>query len=277
MAGDTEVSRLSELERLLAAAAVVVDASTDVDEAVAALLDAGSGSLGGARPKAPVIDGTDLCIAKFPHTDDRWDVMRWEALTLELASACGLVVPPSRIEFVGSQPVLLVQRFDRRGSERVPYCSAQSLAESSWSADYLELAEAIADHGSDVAADLVELWRRIAFSIVVNNTDDHPRNHGFLRDRGGWKLSPLFDVNPNPNPAAVRATSLAGETSAEGCQRALFAVADRFGLSEEDARRHWNDLVEAIGRWGDLATAARIRAEERDQFAGVLDRWTALA
>lgn len=275
LAEATEVPQLLELARLLEAATTVAGGAADADEAVAALLDAGSGSLGGARPKASISDGPALLIAKFPHPDDRWDVMRWESVTLELAQACGLTVPRHRLEVVGLHAVLLVQRFDRRERHRVPYLSARSLTGGdAGAADYLELAEAITDHGSDVDADLRELWQRIAFSILVNNTDDHLRNHGFLRDRGGWKLSPLFDVNPNPNPSAARVTSLGGETSTDGCHRGLFALADRFGLDDRDARQRWAEMAGTVRRWRGVATAAGIPAEDQGQFAETFDRWT---
>ena len=269
-----EVPRLIDLEQLIDAATAVADGRTDTDTAVELLLDAGSGSLGGARPKASVIDDGTLFIAKFAHPEDRWDVMRWESVTLELAGACGLSVPPHRLELIGTAPVVMVQRFDRRDGNRVPFLSGRSLAGSGdGGGDYLELVEAITNHGSDVDADLVELWRRVAFSILVNNTDDHLRNHGFLRARGGWKLSPLFDVNPNANPRASRVTSIAGETSPTRCPHALFAVSGRFGLEQSEADQHWAELVEVVGRWRDLATEAGIAQDEHDRFAPVLDRW----
>lgn len=273
LAADGAVPPVIELGRLLAAASAVAS-GTDADAAVSELLDAGSGSLGGARPKASVVDGGGLSIAKFPHPDDRWDVMRWEAVALDLAEACGLRVPDRRIELVGTVAVLLVRRFDRDGGARVPYLSAQSLVRAeTGSGDYLEIVEAMADHGSDVAIDLAELWRRIAFSIVLNNTDDHLRNHGFLRARGGWTLSPLFDVNPTPDPSARRATSIRGETSSERSRAALFGSIDDFWLSEADAQRHWREIVDAVSGWRSVAERHGLPAEEVARFAVVLDRW----
>lgn len=273
LADGTEVPRLVELDQLLAHATAVAEGRTGADAAVDALLDAGTGSLGGARPKASVIDGGDLAIAKFPHPDDRWDVMRWEAVALDLARSCGLDVPDHRLEEVGSQPVLLVRRFDRRGSERIPFLSARSLVGASGVVgDYLEIAEAIADHGSDVERDLIELWRRIALSIALNNTDDHLQNHGFLRSGGGWKLSPLFDVNPNPDPRASRVTSIAGETAPARCLPALVGAADRFGLTAAAAERLWEEVVDGVRRWRDAAAVLGIAGEACDRFAAALDR-----
>ena len=181
LAEGAAVPQLPDLERLLEAARQVAEGG-DADVAVATLLDAGSGSLGGARPKASVIAESTLHIAKFPHPDDRWDVIRWEAVALDLAAECGLRTPAHDLIEVGDNPVLLVQRFDRDANHRIPYLSAKSLigARRGDSNDYLELVEGLTERGSDVNADLVELWRRIAFSIAVNNVDDHMRNHALL-------------------------------------------------------------------------------------------------
>lgn len=268
-----DVPRLIELERLLDASRAAE--AHDADEAVAALLDAGSGSLGGARPKASVSDGDTLHVAKFPQADDRWDVIRWEAVALNLAAACGLSVPAHRLVEVGGRPVLLVERFDRRDGGRVPYLSAQTLVgrRPGQGADYLELAEAIAEHGSVVADDLVELWRRIAFSLAVNNVDDHLRNHGLLRAAGGWTLSPVFDVNPDSRLTAPRVTPIAGSASSEAGVEALLANAARFGLDDDTADRHWELVCTAVADWRAAADVAGVPASEQDQFAPVLDRW----
>jgi serine/threonine-protein kinase HipA len=191
-----EVPQLLELEPLLDAANQVVE-DPSAEASVETLLAAGSGSLGGARPKASVREGTVLHLAKFPHADDAWDVIRWEAVALDLAADCRLRTPAHRLTEVADQPVLIIERFDRDGTNRVPFLSARSLVGGRPEAnhDYLEIVEALMEHGSDVRADLVELWRRIAFSILINNVDDHLRNHAVLRASGGWTLSPLFDVN----------------------------------------------------------------------------------
>lgn len=277
LAEGSDVPRLLELETLLEATRQVAEGA-DADDAVATLLAAGSGSLGGARPKASVSDGTTLYIAKFPHHDDPWDVMRWEAVALDLAAECGLRTPAHRLIEVGRDPVLLVERFDRDGSGRIPYLSARSLigARDGGSCDYLELVDALTEHGSDVGADLVELWRRIAFSIVINNIDDHMRNHAVLRAPGGWTLSPIFDVNPDRRPAAPRVTSVAGATAAEECLQALLGTADRFGLEPSAANQLWRDLLEIITQWRTFASRNEISNAAQDEFAPALDRWSAM-
>ncbi len=274
LAESGDVPRLLELGRLLEAARQVADGE-DTADAVATLLAAGSGSLGGARPKASVVDGGTLHIAKFPHRDDRWDVMRWEATALDLAAACGLRTPTHRLIHVGTDPVLLVERFDRAGEHRIPYLSARSLigARHGGTHDYLEIVDGITEHGSAVRADLVELWRRIAFSVAINSTDDHLRNHAVLHGHGGWTLSPIFDVNPDPNPGAERVTSIAGATGAEECLQALFEASSSFGLEPAAAEQLWRDILETTAQWRPVASRHGISGGAQDELAPVLDRW----
>lgn len=276
LAESTDIPRLLELEALLQATREVTEGGR-ADDAVAMLLAAGSGSLGGARPKASVADGTSLHIAKFPHREDRWDVIRWEGVALDLAAECGFRTPAHRLIEVGSEPVLLVERFDRHGTSRIPFLSARSLigASDTGARDYLELVDGLTEHGADVAADLVELWRRIAFSIAINNTDDHMRNHAVLHTAGGWTLSPIFDVNPDPRPASRRVTSLAGATASEECHRALFANCANFGLEMAEAKRLWRDLLDVVTGWRSFASRNGITDAARQEFAPALDRWSA--
>ena len=275
LADGVAVPPLLQLGTLLEATRRVVESSGGVDDAVRTLLDAGSGSLGGARPKASVTDGERLFVAKFPHPDDQWDVMRWEVVALDLAERCGLTAPPRDALTIDDATVLLVERFDRHGEERVPFLSARSLigARDDAGRDYLELVEAISEHGSAVRADLEELWKRIAFSIVLNNTDDHMRNHAVLRRRNGWTLSPIFDVNPDPRPAAERSTGIGGAVVATDSRQALFATADRFGLTASQAERHWRTIVDGISDWRGAAVARGAPDHEVERFAPVLDRW----
>lgn len=269
------VPRLVRLGALHEATRAVSDGD-DADAAVSMLLDAGSGSLGGARPKASVTDGNVLYVAKFPRSDDPWDVMRWEAVALDLADRCGLRTPRHDLVEVGDVPVLLVERFDRDGDHRIPYLSARSLigARDDASRDYLEFVDAVTEHGSDVNADLDELWRRIAFSIALNNVDDHMRNHAVLRARGGWTLSPVFDVNPDARENAPSATSIGGSTSPTARLDALLATADRFGLESREAEQRWRAILNCTSSWRAVAAARGIPPDEQDQFSGVFDRWS---
>ncbi len=273
-----DVPKLIHLPKLLNAADLVArDASLDDMAAVKALLDAGSGSLGGARPKASVVNDGRLLIAKFPHPHDEWNVMAWEKTALDLAEMCGFPTPSRRLVDVAGRHVLLLGRFDRTDRSRVPYISAMTLVDGrdGQEHDYLDVAEALADHGSNVAADLEQLWRRIAFTIAINNIDDHLRNHGFLHTRGGWTLSPIFDINPHPNASTARATSVNFRQSADRNdeQHNLLAVAPHFGLRPDAAEAAHDAITEVVRtQWRAVARANGVTEAELGCFAEVLDR-----
>lgn len=263
----TEVPKLIELPRLLRAA----DAASQDDDfaAIKALLDAGTGSLGGARPKASARDGEQLLIAKFPHPNDEWDVMAWEKTALDLAERAGITVPRTRLTRIDERSVLLLDRFDRRADGRVPYLSAMTLlsAQDGESHDYVEVAEALPEVSAATRADLNELWRRIAFSVLVNNTDDHLRNHGFLHGKGGWRLSPAFDVNPTPDTGTARQTGVGGAYQREEALDALRQYAKQFDLTPVRAGEILAEISTAVSGWREVASGHRVDAKEIDLFA----------
>lgn len=163
-------------------------------------------SLGGARPKANIEapDGS-LWIAKFPSKNDEWNIGAWEKVTHDLAKMCGLDVPESKLEtFSKLGSTFLVKRFDRDGKKRIHFSSAMTMlgktdgAGAEDGAGYLDIVNFIKAYGSSPKKDLLELWKRIVFNMAVSNTDDHFRNHGFILTNTGWRLSPLYDVNPTP-------------------------------------------------------------------------------
>jgi serine/threonine-protein kinase HipA len=200
------VPPITSIAELQAAAIAITDGKTrDLNKIKAwlmALMAPGS-SLGGAQPKANVLDQDNtLWIAKFPSSDDVHDFGLWEKLLHDLARDCGIDVPESRIMKVGSKHhTFLVKRFDRNGSERRFFASAMTMLGRTEGDDasYLELAEFISANCGDgnVTTDLEELFTRVAFNVAVANRDDHLRNHGFMRSSGGWHLSPAFDMNPS--------------------------------------------------------------------------------
>jgi serine/threonine-protein kinase HipA len=206
-----QVPPLIELRALLAASdRVAVDEDTEDD---LRLLVAPGSSLGGARPKASVRDHDNgLLIAKFPHPGDEVNQPAWEALALRLASAAGINASKGRLETVADRSVLLLHRFDRAEIRRIPFLSAMSLlgASDNESHSYLEIADALRQCSAAPGEDLVELWRRIVFSILISNVDDHLRNHGLLWEGpAGWRLAPAYDLNPTPTDIRPRVLSLA--------------------------------------------------------------------
>ena len=270
----TTVPKLVALPTLLAAADAVSRDDSGAFAAVKTLLDAGTASLGGARPKAAVTDGARLCIAKFPHPHDEWDVMAWEKTVLDLAAAAGIAVPNSRLIRVDGRSVLLVERFDRAGERRVGYMSAMTLlgASDGEAHDYVEIAEALAELSADPGIDLGELFRRIALSVIVHNTDDHLRNHGLLRVRAGWRLSPVFDVNPNPHLSASRVTSIGGADDPANEWAALREVSGIFGLTRGEADSVIDRVRQAVAPWRSVARQHGVPATEIARFAPVFDR-----
>lgn len=183
------MSSLAELEY----AALQVEASDSDDSDylkwLYMLMSPGS-SLGGARPKASVMDDADhLWIAKFPSRHDGYDIAAWEFLTYQLALSAGIDMAPCRIEKLNSHHhTFLTQRFDRIDTSRLHFTSALTQLgyyDGEYDASYLELAQFLTDHGSNTKKDLAQLWRRIVFNIAVSNVDDHLRNHGFIYHKGG--------------------------------------------------------------------------------------------
>jgi len=268
-----DVPKLIALPALLHAANAVARDDPDNLDAIKTLLDAGTGSLGGARPKASVRDDERLLIAKFPHHGDAWSVIAWEKTALDLAESAGITVPGRRLVGIDGSPVLLLDRFDREGARRVGYISAMTLleAQDGQSRDYTEIAEVLPEHSSAAVADLRQLWRRIAFSIAIHNTDDHLRNHGFLRHGSGWRLAPAFDVNPNPELAAHRVTTVGGATGPADEVNALLLYAESFGLTDNRARTVLREVAKAAEDWEPVARRNGITQAEIARFAPTLN------
>ncbi len=274
------VPDLIVLPRLLNASAEL-ERDEPTSEDLHLLLHGGS-SLGGARPKAHVLDAHGhLGIAKFPAPKiDEWDVIRWEAVALELAEAGGIHVPERELHVVEDRPVLVVRRFDRDAGGRVGYLSAMSMLQAGdgEQASYLEIAEAIEERSPAVNADLHELWRRIVFTILISNTDDHLRNHGFLRkSTAGWSLSPAFDLNPNPEGAAKQLATAIDERNAEASLTTALNVAGLFRLSGGQARQIVDELCTATGRWQEVARAMGIATPELQRLAPAFEHEQRLA
>ncbi len=217
-------------------------------------------SLGGARPKATVIDTKgELWIAKFPSKHDENDSGAWEKVVHDLAEMCGLEKPESKLEkFSKNGSTFLVKRFDREGERRIHFASAMTLlgrrdgdsAEEGIS--YLDIASFIRSYGASPKEDLVELWKRIVFNMAVNNTDDHLRNHGFVLAKNGWKLSPLFDVNPVPYGNELSLNVDENDNRVD--INLAISVSERFGITELNAKKISEEMIKIIrANWKELA------------------------
>lgn len=266
----TEVPKFLRLPELMRAADLVARDDDSDASAVKILLDAGSNTLGGARPKASVVaDDGRLCIAKFPHHTDRWDVMAWEKTALDLAERAGVEVPRRRLVHLDGSTVLVLERFDRTGRQRVGYMSAMTLVQGQdgdKNRDYVELAAELSEASAAADADLAALWRRVAVSVAIHNTDDHFRNHGLLRGKDGWRLSPAFDINPNPDINAERSTSIGGAAARADELEGLILNADDFGLGRDEAAAVLTQVSEATRHWRGVALANGILEGQQKRF-----------
>lgn len=234
-------------------------------------------SLGGARPKATIRDADDrLLIAKFPKRDDDWPIPIWEAVLLQLAGEAGLDVPPWRLEDIAGKPVLLATRFDRRSDgSRIPFLSAMTAldaADHGPQRSYLEIVDAIRLMGLKPDADIEALWQRIAFNILVSNTDDHLRNHAFLHDGGGWRLSPVYDLNPCPVDVKPRVHALAiDEADATSSLETALEVAALFGIKAARARTLAAEIGAVTVRWREAAKALGLSAAQIDRMESAFE------
>ena len=223
------------------------------------LLKPGS-SLGGARPKATVVDTCgQLWIAKFPSKNDENNTGAWEKVASDLARLCELNVPESKIEkFSKYGSTFLVKRFDRDKDKRIHYASAMTLLKKTDGASaadgtgYLDIASFIRANGSNPKDDLFELWKRIVFNMSISNTDDHLRNHAFIYSKNGWRLSPLYDVNPVPYGDELSLN--VGEYDNQISVPSAIENAFRFGIEKQTANEIAQKILDTVrNNWEPLA------------------------
>jgi serine/threonine-protein kinase HipA len=272
--GSQRIPPLIELPRLLSAAEHVVD-DKDSEEDLRLLLAPGS-SLGGARPKASVRDRDGhLAIAKFPNKGDEVNAVVWEAVAFTLATKAGIPVPEWRLESIGEKPVLLSRRFDRVGDTRLPFLSAMSMldARDNEARSYLEFVDVLRQHGAAAKQDMHALWRRIVFSILISNTDDHLGNHGFLwAGPAGWRLSPAYDLNPVPADIKPRVLSTAIDLDDGTASLTLvYDVASYFELTRDEARVIAREVGKAVVSWRKEAAGFGLSHSEIERMASAFE------
>lgn len=268
------ITRLRELEE--ASLQLEKDESFNDDRYSAwlNLLLAPGSSIGGARPKSSVIDlKNDLWIAKFPSRGDLLDSGGWEMVVWELAKRSGISVPESKaMKYSVRGHTFLTKRFDRiQNGERIHFASAMTLlgyidgTDFKDGASYLEIAEFIMRNGVDVDSDLEELWRRIVFNICVHNTDDHLRNHGFLMTEEGWKISPAYDLNPNPLGNGLTLNISSDENSLD--LELAMEVRSFFRLSDTRALEIIEKVKNEVKNWRLIAERIKIPKQEQESLS----------
>jgi serine/threonine-protein kinase HipA len=269
LASGQQIPPLVRLSSLLnAALRVTADKDTDAD--LKLLLAPGS-SLGGARPKASVIDRDgNLSIAKFPHQNDLVPVSPWEAVALTLAAKADIPTPEWRLEKVADRDVLLLRRFDRQDGKRIPFLSAMSMLDAldGDPRSYLEIADAIRQYGASAEEDCAQLWRRVVFNILISNSDDHLRNHGFLYGPGGWRLAPAYDLNPVPLDIKPRVlTTAIDEVDGTASLDLAMETAAHYKLAPDQARTIARAVAKAVSGWRATAKSIGLSAAEIDRMA----------
>lgn len=238
------------------------------------ILIAPGSSLGGARPKANILDNQHHpWIAKFPSKTDDVDKASWEYLAYLLARDAGIQMSESKIEKIaGKHHTFFTKRFDRENGERIHFASAMTMTGNNENlirdnmGSYLEIAEFIQFHGANISADLEQLWRRIVFNITISNTDDHFRNHGFLIKNNGWHLSPAYDINPSvyKNGLALNIDMNNNSLDLELAK----SVGAFFQLSSKKMDSIIDDVKLSVQNWKKIANQIGISRTEQNQMAG---------
>lgn len=263
---------LIELGKLLSASKAI-ETNTETDADLAYLRGRGT-SLGGLRPKSSVIDDEGrLSIGKFPSVQDDRAVTKGEVLALTLARYAGINAAAAKLIDSDGIPIALIRRFDRPDEGgRLMYVSAATMLGADASEvdehTYTEIVDALRQYGAQPQSDIEELWRRIAFSILINNVDDHLHNHGFLHvARGLWQLAPAFDINPFPERARELKTWISEDTGPSASIDALLSVTTYFGMKRDAARTLLGKVVAAVSDWRRVGRSIGMTDKELDQFS----------
>lgn len=245
----------------------------DIKKWLAILMAPGS-SLGGARPKANILDEEgSLWIAKFPSRNDTMDKAAWEFLAYQLAIQAGVEMAPCRLQKIaGKYHTFFTKRFDRQYGERIHFASAMTMTGNSEDtirdipASYLDIAEFLQNHGADIERNLHQLWRRIVFNIAISNTDDHLRNHGFLLTDGGWILSPAYDINPSIDKDGL-ALNIDMDNNILDLELAK-SVGDFFRLDNKEMDMIIDEVLTSISQWREFAVNIGISRSEQELMQG---------
>lgn len=270
----TGVPALIELGRLLQITERILrDEETEED---LQLIFAPGSSLGGARPKASVIDQHGhLSIAKFPKETDDYSMETWEEVAMRLAARSGITTPHHGLLQVAGKAVLLSRRFDRAGAVRIPFLSAMAMTGSKDGdrGSYPEIVDALTQHGAQAKADAHALYRRVAFNVLISNVDDHLRNHGFLwLGKAGWSLSPAYDLNPVPTDLKARVLTTNIDLNEGTCSIDLLEdAAEYFGLGVAVARSIIKEVATVTATWRKVAREVGAKSAEITRMASAFE------
>ena len=234
-------------------------------------------SLGGLRPKCSVIDDDGhLAIGKFPSVSDERAVTKGEVLALHLAKDAGITAAEARLVNSDGSPIALIRRFDREGGRRILFASSATMMgverRDGEDHSYTEIVDAIRVHCAQAQTDIEELWRRIAFSVLITNIDDHLLNHGFLHESGElWRLSPAFDLNPSPERIREFKTWISEDAGPAATIDGLMSATPYFRISPERAKSILAIVERAVARWRETGSSIGMTGRELDQFADAFE------
>lgn len=274
-----------DLEKLIEAAHKL-EKDLPLDDTEKTLLMAGP-SAGGARPKTTIEYKNSLWIAKFPAANDKHNYSKIEYATMKFAKKCDLNVPDVELAEIGSNEVFLIKRFDREYSStekeyyRSHFVSGLTLMNldendfRGWS--YIDLADQMRRWISNPINDLKELFKRIAFNGLVSNTDDHPRNHGFIHTGNGYRLSPVYDLVPKPETGTTRYLAMPfGEQGKVFNKANLISKCDSFGLSAEEASSIFEELKNIISNWRSFYSSYDLSSGDMLFLENAFSHWESL-
>lgn len=268
------VPALVDLGHLLAITERILrDEETDDD---LRMIFAPGSSLGGARPKASVIDRHGhFSIAKFPKESDEYSLETWEEIAMRLAERAGISTPHHELIKVAGKPVLLSRRFDRAGSARIPFLSAMAImaAKDGERGSYPEMVDVLSSHGAQARTDAHSLYRRVVLNVLISNVDDHLRNHGFIRlGKAGWSLAPAYDLNPVPTDLKARVLTTNISLDEGTCSLDLLeASSEYFGLTLARARSIIKEVAMVTSGWRQVAREVGARPAEANRMASAFE------
>lgn len=241
------------------------------------VLVAPGSSLGGARPKANIIDEhKHLWIAKFPSKNDTIDKALWEYLAYQLALNAGIEMAECKIEKLGGlYHTFFTKRFDRKGTKRIHFASAMTMTGNTEEtiknqpASYLDLVEFIQNYGCNIEKNLSQLWRRIVFNIAISNTDDHLRNHGFILTKKGWILSPAYDLNPSIDKDGLALNINMDDNSLDF--EVAKSVGEYFRLTKNERDQIIQEVTNSVKQWKEIATKIGVSRAEQDLMSSAFN------
>lgn len=263
---------LADLAELLLAAQAI-ERRLPVDENMRQLL-CPAATAGGTRPKAVIQEGSRRWIAKFPTEDDSVEVCAIEYASLALARECGIMVPDARLVEVGRSRVLLVERFDRAvDHSRIHFCSARTLLMAQGlnaaEAAYADLADTVRRWSHSPKPDAQKIYRRMLFNILIENTDDHEKNHGFLWQAKQWNLAPAYDIQPQLQGIHYQQLRV-GKAGSEPTITNALSERGRFMLSGDEVRDELDTLLSKAATWRTVFERATVSKSDIEECARYL-------